>query len=165
MSSISMTTRTGLGSPISHRIVLVGLTSFLLMFAFSFSSTAASAQPSTSTGNFLFYGTGSNGNIALGAGRVSHTSQITGAGAVLSSNGRSDVLFSLTGTVFCSGGPPPGVPCLGLQGTVKGVIGQSINNAKVGDTVVVLLVQSTANSGSICVILPAPGLSGACDNF
>jgi hypothetical protein len=159
-----MTTRIGLRSLTSHRIALVCLTSFLLIFTFSLSPIAASAQPSALAGNFLFYGT-SAGSIALGAGTVSQTSQVNGAGAVLSSNGRSDVLFTLTGTTFCSGGPPPGLPCLGLQGTVKAIIGQSINNAKIGDPVVVLLVQNSANSGSICIILPAPGLSGTCDNF
>jgi hypothetical protein len=154
------------GSPTSSSIVLVGLTSLLLLFTFSFSSTAASAQPSASAaGKFLFYGMGGSGSFALGAGVIGQTSQVKGEGMVFSSKGGDGVLFSLTGTAFCSGGPPPGVPCLGLQGTVKSTVGQGVNDAVVGDTVVVLLVQSTANSGSICVIIPAPGLSGACDNF
>jgi hypothetical protein len=153
------------GSPTSS-IVLAGLTGLLLLFTFSFSATAASAQPPASAaGKFLFYGMGGSGSFALGAGMISQTSQVKGEGMVFSSKGGAGVLFSLTGTAFCSGGPPPGVPCLGLQGTVKAIIGQSLNNAKVGDTVVVLLVQSGANSGSICVILPAPGLSGVCDDF
>jgi len=54
---------------------------------------------------------------------------------------------------------------LGLKGTVIYTTGNSINNAKVGDPVVAILVQNTDHSGSICVILPAPGLSGICDNF
>ncbi len=130
-----------------------------LLFAITVSSGGASAS-SHSVGTFFFSGASTtSGDIAVGRG-TTHTSSVNGLGAVYTSGGENAAIFSLTGLLSCS--PPPRTSCLGLQGTVIATIGAGINGARVGDPVIVILVETGGSSGSTCIILPVPG---TCDNF
>ncbi len=145
-------------------------TFLILLSALVTPSAQASTQPSSksdrSIDRFFFEGTSaSDGNVARGLGLGDQPFSIRGLGVVSSADGDDVAVFILTGTVYCAGGPPPMVPCFGLQGTVIGSKGKGIDGARLGDPVVAILVQRSDHTGSTCIILPAPGLSGICDNF